>query len=363
MANSVCKICLNKTKKIYITLPLFRHLDFKTDLNNIVLKKCMNCQIIYNSKKTNNMSNLFRKKSYSLSKQTNHFVRNNQDYKRRTYYQAEIIYKMYRKSNKINVLDVGCFDGQLLLDMSKFFKKYNFFGYDINKQLKRLFPKKKNFKFVTPNLRNINEKFDLIIMSHSIMYINKIKDDFLLYKKMLKRNGILYIQMPNIEKNPFYALMGDQFNFFTSESLKNVLKICGFKSKIINNNIFKREIIMIAKKHNYRNKLKFKNSKVYEKCIIKIRKIIDDLAKFNKKKLIVMGTTVNSAFVDEILFDKIKFFIDENLSNKKNIFRGKKVVHPNKLSKNHNIILPYTVSNKSILNKFKNIYKGKFFLI
>ena len=120
---------------------------------------------------------------------------------------------------------------------------------------------------------------------------------------------------------------------------------------------------MIAKKHNYRNKLKFKNSKVYEKCIIKIRKIIDDLAKFNQKKLIVMGTTVNSAFVDEILFDKIKFFIDENLSNKKNIFRGKKVVHPNKLSKNHNIILPYTVSNKSILNKFKNIYKGKFFLI
>ena len=45
MEDSLCKICSYKTKKISITLPFFRHIDFKKDLNNIVLRKCMNCQM------------------------------------------------------------------------------------------------------------------------------------------------------------------------------------------------------------------------------------------------------------------------------------------------------------------------------
>ena len=143
MVGSTCNICSHETKKIYIALPLFRHLDFKTGQKNIALEKCLYCQMIYNSQKPDKISALFKKKSYSLSQQTNHLIKNKQNYKRRTYYQAEIIYKMFRKKRKINVLDIGCFDGQLLLDMSKFFKNYNFYGSDINKQLKKFFPKKK----------------------------------------------------------------------------------------------------------------------------------------------------------------------------------------------------------------------------
>ena len=96
MEDSLFKICSYKTKKISITLPFFRHIDFKKDLNNIVLRKCMNCQMIHNYKNSDNIANLFKKKSYSLSKQTSHLVKNNKDYKRRTFYQAEIIYKIFR---------------------------------------------------------------------------------------------------------------------------------------------------------------------------------------------------------------------------------------------------------------------------
>ena len=93
----------------------------------------------------------------------------------------------------------------------------------------------------------------------------------------------------------------------------NFLKFCGYKSKVLKNETFKREIIMIAKKFNYEKKIKFKNNKAYESCLIKIKKTINNLKKINKKKLVVMGTTINGAFVEEILSDKVDHFVDENI--------------------------------------------------
>jgi len=363
MEDSLCKICSYKTKKISITLPFFRHIDFKKDLNNIVLRKCMNCQMIHNYKNSDNIANLFKKKSYSLSKQTSHLVKNNKDYKRRTFYQAEIIYKIFRKKNNINVLDIGCFDGQLLLDMSKLFKKYNFFGYDINKKLIKLFPKKKNFKFVLSNLKNLNFKFDLIIMSHSIMYIEDLNNKLQICKELLNKRGRIFIQFPNLKINPFYCLMSDQFQYPTENSIKNILKFNNFDTKIIKNRIFSRELIILAKVGNHKKYKKLFKDYIFEEAINKIKKIKQNLLKISEIQLNVLGTTVNAAFVDEILSKKIIFFIDEQKFKINNLFRGKKVIHPKKLINKDVTILPYGEKNKFILDNFKKQYKGNYYLI
>ena len=363
MEDSLCKICSYKTKKISITLPFFRHIDFKKDLNNIVLRKCMNCQMIHNYKNSNNITNLFKKKSYSLSKQTSHLVKNNKDYKRRTFYQAEIIYKIFRKKNNINVLDIGCFDGQLLLDMSKLFKKYNFFGYDINKKLIKLFPKKKNFRFVLSNLNNINIKFDLIVMSHSIMYIKDLNKKLQICKKLLNKRGKIFIQFPNLKINPFYSLMSDQFQFPTENSIKNILKLNNFDSIIIKKRVFSKELIIIAKIGKYNKNIKLIKDSIYEKAISKIKRIKRNLLKIPDSELNVLGTTVNAAFVDEILSKKINFFVDEQNFKVNSLFRGKKVIHPKKITCKKSTILPYGRDNKFIINYFKKQYKGNYFLI
>ena len=319
--------------------------------------------MIYNSQKPDKISALFKKKSYSLSQQTNHLIKNKQNYKRRTYYQAEIIYKMFRKKRKINVLDIGCFDGQLLLDMSKFFKNYNFYGSDINKQLKKFFPKKKNFKFVESNLKNINQKFDLIVMSHSIMYIKDLNQKIQICKKLLNKNGTIFIQIPNLSINPFYSLMSDQFQFPTENSIKNIFKINNFDTKILKKEVFAKELIILAKKGKRKKNIKLIKDNVYEKAINKIKKIKSDLLKITENKITVLGTTVNAAFVDEILSKKIIFFVDEQGFKIKNLFRGKAVFHPKKLINKNITILNYGKQNKFILNNFKNKYRGQYYLI
>ncbi len=359
----VCKVCKSKTNKFDIFLPAFRHLDFKTIDKKLSLQKCTKCQLIFRTGlKIKNISKLYKTNEYAASKQTNQkIIRNGiRNHKSRAYYQSKIIRESFGKTNNIKILDIGCFDGKLLVELSKNFKKSIFYGYDINKKLKKVFPKNKKFNFYN-NLNEINIKLDLIILSHSIMYVDNLKNIFRKIKSLLKKDGKIYIQLPNIIKNPFYILMGDQFQFFTEISIKNMLSFFGFKSKIVKSH-FSRESIILAQKSNQPNKIKYKIDKSFEKSVNKLKDIKKELNKFTKKKIIVLGSTINAAFVHEILKKNVIFFVDEQLKNK-NLFRNKLIIHPNRLKNEDEIILPFDKKNKLILNKFKKNYKGKFYLV
>ncbi|PPR41474.1 MAG: hypothetical protein CFH22_00506 [Alphaproteobacteria bacterium MarineAlpha5_Bin12] len=360
---TICKICKSKTKKIVIYLPTFRHLDFKTIDEKISLRKCIKCQLIFRlGKKIKKISKIYKTNKYASSKQTNQKIikKGIKKHKTRSYYQSEIIKKLFKKDDNLKILDIGCFDGKLINELSKKFKKSYYYGFDVNKQLKNLFPRRKNFCFIN-KINEINEKLDLIILSHSIMYIDNLKDTFLKIKSLLKKDGAIYIQHPNLIKNPFYILMGDQFQFFTEKSIMNMMSYFGFKSKIINTH-FIRESIILAKKRKFGSKINYRNDNSFEISINKLAKMKKNLYKFSNKKIIVMGSTINAAFVHEILKKNVIFFTDEQLKNK-NLFRNKAIVHPKKLKNDDEIILPYDKKNMALLNKFKSKYKGNFNLV
>ena len=124
---------------------------------------------------------------------------------------------------------MGCFDGKLLSYLNLICKKSFFYGNDVSSFLKKSFPLKKNFFFVK-TINNLKCKFDCIILSHSLMYIKNLAQTLLICKKLLKEDGKIFIQIPNIKKNIFYSLMGDQYYIFTENSLINI-----FNHSIFNN--------------------------------------------------------------------------------------------------------------------------------
>ena len=142
------------------------------------------------------------------------------------------------------------------------------------------------------------------------------------------------------------------FNLWNLEDVDNFFK---------NMRPLNRKLIL-ARKNNLINQLKLKKDHTFEDSLNEIIIIKNKLVNLNKKKLIVMGTTINAAFVEEILKKNIYLFTDEQVNNK-NIFRNKKVIHPNKLKNNDEIILPYDKKNKKILGKFRKKYNGNFYLI
>lgn len=106
--------------------------------------------------------------------------------------------KQYKPSGKI--LDVGCSSGILLELLKK--NGYDIYGAEPNihafKIASKKFPKKIIYGTifdVSKHKKNI--QFDVIIYNHVLEHVNDIKMEIILIKKMLKKDGIFVLGLPN----------------------------------------------------------------------------------------------------------------------------------------------------------------------
>lgn len=363
-----CPICEeSKIERIPINFTLFTHFGFTDFGRDGMIGRCTNCQLLINMmpiSRERKLSTICNSPDYArggITGQT-YFVK---DYDRRVtraFLQAEILERYLENSERTRVLDVGCFGGELLLELSRRFPKAEFHGFDTNKHLKAVFPSKKNFYFWLSELERIEGKFDLICMSCSMMYIKDLNGLLKNLRRLIKAEGSLFIQINDVASNPYSILLGDQYFYFTPHILKNILKKAGFNFTLLKNDWFPRDMVGIAKLADDKQSCGFKEDlNVYRSVshLNRIKRKLQFLA--NGSPLCVLGTTTTAAFVDGVLGKKIQCFVDENTNCAAVNFRGKKVVHPRLLDESYCLILPYGPANRSIKQRFHEVYHLKEF--
>jgi len=365
MTYKICPICLNNNVIISIDIPFFRHLDFTTVSNNCKLLKCTHCQTISNPDAVKTELSTFEGKKYADSHQTKQtmYVDGYKEPVTRSFLQARILSEQILNNENLRILDIGCFDGRLLVELDRIITNADLWGFDINPHLGSFFPEKDNFHFLSTDLEDLEGPIDLIILSHSILYIPDLNVLMASISRLLKDDGTLFIQIPDIYTNPFYSLMGDQSFIFTETSLQNVLNNFGYRSEIVKNDYFPREVLITAQRDESVDLSSYKENNLFEDNIEIINCVKEKLENINDQNLTVLGTTVNAAFVDEIIGRRIHFFVDENLSKPDKKFRGKNIAHPNDLNDTSHTILPYGKSGIKIQERFENLYKGTFTVI
>jgi hypothetical protein len=165
--------------------------------------------------------------------------------------------------------------------------------------------------------------------------------------RLLKNDGIIFIQIPDI-KNSFYSLMGDQCYVFTRTSLINVLGHYDYISDDISNDYFPGAVLVVARKNKSTGLVNCAEDDLFVNNIKNIKRFKEQLESIYFQNIAVFGTTVNAAFVEEIMGERVLYFLDENPSKIGRPFRGKNVLHPKEISENNHIILPYGKLGKKI---------------
>lgn len=106
----------------------------------------------------------------------------------------------FKKFKKAQILDIGCAYGYVLNLLPK---NSNMFGLDISEHA--INTAKKNFKDITFKVGNVEEKipfpansFDIIILNDVIEHLENPQKALENIKKILKKDGILYITTPNL---------------------------------------------------------------------------------------------------------------------------------------------------------------------
>ncbi|MDB3920195.1 class I SAM-dependent methyltransferase [Candidatus Pelagibacter sp.] len=292
--------------------------------------------------------------------------------KDKEYYRSDLILKKINKKKKLinlNILDFGCGSGFTLSRISKLYPNNNLYGFDHNHKYSKKLKQIKYFKklFIN-NLKNIDKKFDIVILNHvfehlinPILYLKKIN-------KILNKDGVIMLQMPNIEKNFTDILTFDHICYYDKKTLKNLL---------INSNLFRFSIENVIKKEItcilYKRKIKKKINSKYiisdlniDKKIFRLNIFAQKLNKIKSKKSYIFGTTVPAIWVSKVI-GKSKFqnFVEEDYQKINKIIHQKRILSLNSVKKNYNLIVPYPkVLQKKIIKKIGNsINKKKLYLL
>jgi 2-polyprenyl-3-methyl-5-hydroxy-6-metoxy-1,4-benzoquinol methylase len=141
-------------------------------------------------------------------------------------------------TKKSRILEIGSGHGFFLEAMKK--KGYDISGIEISKEKKQILKKVTNAKIQDVNIGdeipNI-EKVDVIVMFHVLEHIDEPIKFLRNLKKLLKKNGILIIEVPNsndslLQYNIAYEKWIWQLahiSYFNPETLKQSLKIAKYK--------------------------------------------------------------------------------------------------------------------------------------
>ena len=335
----LCEICKKILTRGKIKFPTFRHYDFSTVSKDNSFDVCNSCKIYFNFKKYKFEKKIFSSKNYA---KTQMFLsrkildtKTNSRFISRTPVQIEILKNKIKQSS--SVLEVGCNTGELLFNIKKKFKNIIIFGVD-TKAFKSFYKKTKiNFINMEEVNKIKNQKIDILIFSQSIYYISPSIISF--YLKMVKKDGLVYVEIPNFNENPHSILMGDVYFVPFVESIQKILALNKFKMNFVNKSQLNRELIIIGKRGIDKKKIK------------KINKI--------KEKFLIFGNTCKAAFLDEVSNNCLGFIVNnpnlKKLRNKKNLKMKKKIKDL--------IIFP----NKRILNNQKKLklinYKSNYKII
>ena len=226
----ICPICdCNEGEKLY-------ELKLAKDSREKVLEKslivaCNNCGFVFES---NNYTQKDYDEHYKSIK--SFFVNTSggtggesEDDLKRYDFQIDKILKFINYKS-IDILDIGCAKGGLLRRF-KYHGYNNVYGIDPSEDCVK-FLNENNIYAETGSIfeiykfdKKFNKKFDVITISHVLEHIWDLKSVIEIFKTYLKKDGILYVEVPDMTNyinylhKPFYYFNFEHINHFTTNTL------------------------------------------------------------------------------------------------------------------------------------------------
>ena len=356
-----CPICGNENAD-FVFKRIFKILEKIAPFNSYDVRVCTDCGFIYSTP-----NGTFDLDGY-YENMSKYEIGNDQNISKYTEQKRfGIISKLFFENVDLSskILDIGCGSGGLLYNLKKI-GFLNLKGMDPSEKC-QIFAKEKFDIDVLKGIigKNISEKYDVIILEEVLEHVLDINLAIEYCKKLLKKEGVLYIGVPNIRsfenrEDLFQEFSIEHINYFSTISIKNLLIKHGFKNISTYEYDEVRAIFTFWKKEKSNNKMekdnlgiKFINNylNVNNKLLRRVNSIIDDI----KEEVLVWGTGTHTATLYEMTNFKnlnILAFIDSNKKYQGKLLFGKKIISPSEIDQYKNV--PILISSQISQNVIKN---------
>ena len=210
-------------------------------------------------------------------------------------------------------------------------------------------------KLYIGNVDVLDKCFDVIVMVHTLEHISNPVQYLVSVSNKLNQGGLLFIEVPHLEKSPFDILIADHCTHFTHESLETIINRSKFKIVKATSDFIPKELSLICKwpgEENKQNVVKnviHSESNNLNKCKsfvdVNIQWLLEFANKSNNQSdcLGIFGTSISATWLATSLGKKVTFFVDEDVNRIGRTHMGKPIYDPmNKQIRDTKIIAPFS---------------------
>jgi SAM-dependent methyltransferase len=218
-------------------------------------------------------------------------------------------------------LDLGCGNGAFLRGMMRCFPGWRLTGSDLNGSFRdEIIAIGPQVAFVSEaELDRGNETFDVVSLIHCIEHIPNPSQYLRSARRYINATGVLLIEVPDAELNPFDLVVADHASHFSKTTLARVVEAGGYEVLSCGNLVIGKEITLLARPlpaHHAAHSqgqtaidagLAASNLSWLDETIDQAYALANENDAFG-----VFGTSIAGVWIGSTMGKKISFFVDED---------------------------------------------------
>lgn len=243
------------------------------------------------------------------------------------------------------LLDVGCGTGAALRTLAHELPGWEFYGSELSdRSLPQLRQIPGFVELFTSTLDAIEHSFDVVTIIHALEHFVDPLQMMEQVRKLLKPNGVLLIQVPDLETSPFDLLITDHRTHFTKRTLAALLGRAGLAIESIDNSVLPKEISTIARRGELAAvdiDLAYEMSLVMNavEWLHRVRERAQMLTR-GTGSVGIFGTSISGIWCFSEIRDGVSFFVDEDPSKIGASYEGRRIVSPRDIPERCTVYVP-----------------------
>jgi SAM-dependent methyltransferase len=277
----------------------------------------------------------------------------------KSHYNCKKIIDLNILKPKGKLLDIGCHYGSFLQSFHHYFPHWELKGIDVSDRFKQTVESiSDNCSFSTKKVEDLDGTFDVIVITHVLEHIDNIPQFINTIRNKISADGLIYLQVNNLENNVFLPVIYEQFYNFTVQGLSDLLAKLGVQINYIDLNTIPKEMTLVCQKCpiGSSNSVPMNDLNI-EKNIKLIKFIEQNLREYARlyTPIYILGTTYVAKWMAANFSLNIVAFLDEDITAHDDELNGVKVISPHLADTQHPVLLPFPLGqSKHLQTKLKN---------
>jgi SAM-dependent methyltransferase len=249
-------------------------------------------------------------------------------------------------------LDVGCGNGATLTAMSAWLAGWTFSGHELGDGALSCLSRIPRFeRLYTGSLQAVGQRFDLVTLIHALEHFPEPRVA-LSGLRDLVGDGRLFIQVCNVDDNPFDILVADHLLHFSPPVLQCLLDRTGFATLDVTTDWVPKEISLLARASpiegeravSERSASALHGESVLTRMVSYVgwlRTMVgraEQLA-HEDRPLGIFGTSIAATWLASQLIERVSFFVDEDESRVGRKHMGRPIFRPQQIPAGANVFV------------------------